>query len=147
MNKIIQKITYQKKLLAYIVDEKNFLKPGVDFVTPNYFSLQLGFISHKKNYLIKPHTHKKFLRKIKKTTEILFIKSGILRVDFYENNKKYLFSYLIKKNQILILIDGSHGFKVIKKCRFIEVKQGPFSSILDKTRFKNVDEKKIKIKK
>ena len=147
MNKIIKKIIYQKKLLAYIVDEKNFLKQGVDFVTPNYFSLQLGFISHKKNYFIKPHTHKKFLRKINKTTEILFIKSGILRVDFYENNKKYLFSYLIKKNQILILIDGSHGFKVIKSCRVIEVKQGPFFSILDKTRFKNVDEKKIKIKK
>ena len=147
MNKNIQKITHQKKLLAYIINEKNFVKPGVDFVTPNSLSLQLGFISHKKNYLIKPHTHRKFLRKIKKTTEILFIKSGILRVDFYENNKKYLFSYLIKKNQILILIDGSHGFKVIKSCRVIEVKQGPFSPILDKTRFKNVDEKKIKIKK
>ena len=147
MKETIKKIFYKKKLFAYVVHEKKFIKSGVDFVTPNFFTLQLGFIKHKTGYLVKPHTHKKFLRKIKKTTEILFIKSGILRVDFYLNKKKYLFSYLAKKNHILILIDGSHGFKVIKKCKIIEVKQGPFSSFLDKTRFNSIDEKKIKIKK
>ena len=147
MRETIKKIKYKKKLFAYLINEKIFANLGVNFVTPNFFSLQLGFINHKKNHIVKPHTHNKFLRKIKKTTEILFIKKGILRVDFYINKKTYLFSHLIKKNQILILLTGSHGFKVIKDSSIIEVKQGPFSSILDKSKFEPVDEKKIKIRK
>ena len=120
-------------------------KPGVNFITPNSLPLQLGFINHKTGLYVKPHTHNNYLRKIRKTTEILFIKKGILRVDFY-HKKNYLFSKLIKKNEILILVEGSHGFKIIKNSQIIEIKQGPFSLALDKKRFNKIDEKYIKIK-
>ncbi len=143
---MIRKIKYKKRLLAMIVNERSFFKPGVNFVTPNNLSLQLGFIRHKSNTYIKPHTHKNYLRKIKKTTEILLIKNGSIRVDFY-SKKKYLFSKLVGKNKILILLEGSHGFKIIKNCSIIEIKQGPFSLSMDKERFSKIDEKYIKIKK
>ncbi|MAW17179.1 MAG: hypothetical protein CMJ01_01240 [Pelagibacteraceae bacterium] len=143
---MITKINYKKKLLAMIVPEKKSFKKGVNFVTPNHLSLQLGFINHKPKTYIKPHTHKNYLRKIKKTTEILLIRNGSLRVDFY-SKKKYLFSKIVSKNKILILLEGSHGFKVLKNCSIIEIKQGPFSLALDKERFNKVDEKYIKIKK
>ena len=143
---MIKKITYKKKLLAIIVPETKLFKSGVNFVTPNHFTLQLGFISHKSQTYIKPHTHKNYLRKIKKTTEILFIKNGSIRVDFY-SKKKYLFSKIVNKNKILILLEGSHGFKILKNCSIIEVKQGPFSLAMDKERFNKIDEKHIKIKK
>ena len=144
---MLKKIFYKKKLLAFIVKENSFLNTGVNFVTPNSLPLQLGFINHKSNTFIKPHTHNTYLRKIKKTTEILLIRKGSLRVDFYHKNKKYLFSKIINKNNILILVDGSHGFKITKNCRIIEIKQGPFSLTLDKKRFNKIDEKYIKIKK
>ena len=70
-----------------------------------------------------------------------------MRVDFYNNGKKYLFSKLLKKEDLIILNEGSHGFKVIKKCKLIEIKQGPFFKSLDKDKFNTLDEKKIKIKK
>ena len=143
---MIKKITYKKKLLAMIVPESKLFKSGVNFVTPNHFTLQLGFISHKSKTYIKPHTHKNYLRKIKKTTEILLIRKGSLRVDFY-SRKKYLFSKVVNKNKILVLLEGSHGFKILKKCSIIEIKQGPFSLALDKERFNKIDEKFIKIKK
>jgi hypothetical protein len=57
-----------------------------------------------------------------------------------------LFSKILKKEDLIILNDGSHGFKIIKKCKLIEIKQGPFYKSLDKERFKKIDEKKIKIK-
>ena len=142
---MIKKISHKKKLLAMIVEEKKFFKPGVNFVTPNKFSLQLGFINHKSDTYIKPYTHNNYLRKIKKTTEILLIRNGSLRVDFY-SKKKYLFSKIVTKNKILILLDGSHGFKILKNCSIIEIKQGPFSLSLDKERFNKIDEKFIKIK-
>ena len=121
-------------------------KPGVNFITPNSLPLQLGFINHKTGLYVKPHTHNNYLRKIRKTTEILFIKKGILRVDFY-HKKNYLFSKLIKKNEILILVEGSHGFKIIKNSQIIEIKQGPYINKLDKIKFEEANESKIKIKK
>lgn len=144
---MIEKIIYKKKILAIILNEKRYLKKkGIKFITPNYFTLQLGFMNHLKGHIIKPHTHRNYFRKIKKTAEVLFVKNGLLRIDFYASKKKYLYSKILKKNSIAILIEGSHGFKVIKKCSLIEIKQGPFNPILDKTKFKKVDESKIKIK-
>ena len=141
-------VKYKKKLLAIIYDEKNYnKKKGVIFPSLGFLSLQIGFMTHMKNHLIKPHTHINHLRKISKTAEVLFVRDGILRVDFYSRGKKYLFSKILKKNNIIILLEDSHGFKVIKKCFIIEIKQGPYNSKLDKIRFKNIDENKIKIKK
>ena len=51
--------------------KKIFPKKGIKFVTPNFFTLQLGFMNHSKNHIIKPHTHRNFLRKINKTAEAL----------------------------------------------------------------------------
>ena len=84
---MIKKIFHKKKLLAMILTEKKTFKKGVNFLTPSHLTLQLGFIKHKSSTYIKPHTHKNYLRRIKKTTEILFIKNGSIRVDFYSKKK------------------------------------------------------------
>ena len=46
-----------------------------------------------------------------------------------------------------MLVHGAHGFKVIKDVEMIEIKQGPYKLSNDKIKFKNISEKKIKIKK
>jgi len=144
---MIQKVTYKKKILAIIVKTRKITKKGVNFISPQDFTHQVGFINQPNNHLIKPHTHMNFARKINKTSEVLFIKNGILRVDFYTTQKKYLFSKILKKDDLIILNEGSHGFKIIKECNLIEIKQGPYFNRMDKTKFDKIDEKKIKIKK
>ena len=144
---MIEKILHKKKLLALIVRGKYRSKKGITFFTPNDSTQQFGYMKHKKKHVIKPHLHKKRTTKILYTTEVILLLKGILRVDFYTSFKKYLFSKILKKHDLIILNDGSHGFKVLKKCKLIEVKQGPFFKSLDKTRFDKVNEKKIKIKK
>ena len=42
---------------------------------------------------------------------------------------------ILKKNDIVILLRGGHGFKVKKNCKMIEVKQGPYSENEDKSKF------------
>ena len=71
---------------------------------------------------------------------------GILRVDFYNDNEKYLFSKKLYAKDIVMLAKGGHGFKVLKNVKMIEVKQGPYSLSKDKIKFKQVDEKKVRIK-
>jgi hypothetical protein len=143
---MIEKIKYKKKLLAMIVRKSFKKKKGVTFFTPDNLNLQCGYMNHKKNYLIKPHQHLLRKNKIFYTSEVLYIIKGKLRVDFYQNKKNYLFSRIINKNEILILISGSHGFKTLSPIEMIEIKQGPYSIYKDKIKFQSISEKNIKIR-
>lgn len=144
---MIEKVIYKKKLFALIVSGNYRNKKGITFFTPDSASQQFGFMKHKKGHIIKPHKHKKRLTKIFTTTEVILLLKGILRVDFYNQRQKYLFSKILQKNTIILLVHGGHGFKVIKDVEMIEVKQGPFNVAKDKVKFNEVNEKKIKIKK
>lgn len=141
---MIKEISYKKNIFGYILKyQKNF---GVNFLTPKKLSHQVGFIKHKSKHLIKPHKHFKNIRRIQYTSEVLIILKGKLRIDFYSNNKRYLFSKIIKKNDIIILNSGGHGFKVLETVEMIEVKQGPYNIKKDKEVFEFIDDKSIKIK-
>ena len=143
---MIEKILYKNKLFALIVRGKYRNKRGVNFFTSKSNTQQFGYMKHKKDYIIEPHRHNKRLTRILTTTEVILLLKGVLRVDFYENKKKYLFSKIIKEKDIIMLVHGGHGFKVLKNVEMIEVKQGPFSLSSDKTKFNKVDEKKIRIR-
>jgi len=144
---MIEKITYKKKLLALIVRGKYRRKKGITFFTPNESTQQFGYMKHKKKHIIKPHLHKKRVTKISYTTEVILILKGKLRVDFYTPDKKYLFSKVLKENDIIMLVHGGHGFKILNDIEMLEIKQGPYSLIKDKIKFENINEKKIRIKK
>ena len=143
---MIEKIIHKNKLFALIVSGNYRNKKGITFFTPDNATQQFGYMKHKKNYLIMPHKHNKRLTKILITTEVIVIFKGILRVDFYNDKKKYLFSKKIYAGDIIMLVNGGHGFKVLKDVEMLEVKQGPYSLSADKTKFNKIDEKKIRIK-
>lgn len=144
---MIEQIIHNKKIYALIVRKYKKKKNGIKFFTPDHFPQQLGFMKHEKSHAIKPHYHKKRLTKILITTEIILLLKGILRVDFYNDKQNYIFSKIIKKNQIILLMHGGHGFKVIKPVEMLEFKQGPFSLKKDKVKFDQNDNQKIIIKK
>ena len=143
---MIEKIFHKKKIFALIVRRKFRKKSGINFFTSKESTQQFGYMKHKKNYLIMPHKHNKRLTKILITTEVIILFKGILRVDFYNNKKIYLFSKKIYAGDIIMLVNGGHGFKVLKDVEMLEVKQGPYSLSADKTKFNKIDEKKIRIK-
>ena len=144
---MIEKIIYKKKLFALIVRGKYRKKKGITFFTPADSTQQFGYMKHKKKHIIQPHTHNKRLTKILNSTEVILILKGMLRVDFYTSLKKYLFSKILKKDDIIMLVHGGHGFKILKDVEMLEVKQGPYSLSKDKIKFENINENKIKIKK
>jgi|TARA_B100002003_G_scaffold115154_1_gene106464 hypothetical protein len=143
---MIEKVLHKNKLFALIVRKQFRKKSGITFFTSKEVTQQFGFMKHKKNHIIKPHKHNKQLTRILKATEVILLLRGTLRVDFYDNRYKYLFSKIINEGNIVMLVHGGHGFKILKDVEMIEVKQGPYSLASDKIKFKMVDEKKIKIK-
>jgi hypothetical protein len=44
-------------------------------------------------------------------------------------------SRILSSGDVLLLAFGGHGFQMLEDCEVIEVKQGPYSGELDKTRF------------
>ena len=132
---MIQNITYKNKTLAIIIKSSYIKKTGVNFFTNNRMIQQVAYMNHSKNTLIQPHLHKKIKREITGTSEVLIILNGKMKINFYNQKKKYLFSKFASKNDIIILINGGHGFKMLENCKFIEVKQGPFFQNKDKTKF------------
>tara|TARA_B110000008_G_C16544604_1_gene393771 strand:- start:63 stop:482 length:420 start_codon:yes stop_codon:yes gene_type:complete len=138
---MIEKVEKNKKIYAIII-RANYSKEGIEFFTPNEFSQQLAYMKRPKGYVIQPHIHKKIKKEIKFTQEVLFIRSGKVKVDFFNEKKKFIRSKILKEGDIILLSKGGHGFKIIKECEIIEVKQGPYDPKSDKIRFK--PSKKIK---
>ena len=131
---MVEKITHNSETLAIIVREE-FNNEGINFFTPNEYSQQLAFMNHPAGKEIQPHIHKKVHREVHYTQETLFIRKGKLQVDFYSDDQKYLDSRILKSGDVILLIKGGHGFKVLDDLEMFEVKQGPYAGDEDKIKF------------
>lgn len=125
-------------MLALIVSSR-FSEPGIHFFTSNDLSQQLAHMRHPAGKLIPPHVHNPVPREVHYTQEVLFLKRGRLRVDFYDEERVYLESRVLEAGDVILLATGGHGFEALEEIEMIEVKQGPYAGDLDKTRFEAVD--------
>ena len=141
-NSFIKEVISEGLNLALIL-RTEFKQDGIRFFTPNNFSHQLGYMKRAKGYIIDPHIHNPVTREVEYTKEVLFIKSGKVRVDFYDNDKKYLESEILNQGDVILLAYGGHGFEILEEAEIIEVKQGPYAGEKDKKRFKGIDSKDV----
>jgi mannose-6-phosphate isomerase-like protein (cupin superfamily) len=141
---MIEEVVAEGQLLAIIV-RGSFKVPGVHFFTPGDFSQQLAYMSHPKGKQIRPHVHNPVDRKISLTQEVLIIKKGLLRVDFFDDGRNYIGSHVLGADDMIVLASGGHGFEVLESLEMIEVKQGPYSGDEDKTQFAAVAIDQIKM--
>lgn len=134
---MFEQILSSDKIVAIII-RNQVTDQGVHFLTPDDFSQQLAYMHHSAGKVIPPHIHNLVPRQVHYTQEVLFIKRGKLRVDFYDDNREYLESRVLQAGEAILLASGGHGFEVLEEVEMIEVKQGPYSGELDKTRFEPV---------
>jgi mannose-6-phosphate isomerase-like protein (cupin superfamily) len=142
---MIETLKVGDQLLAVIVS-RDFDKPGIHFFTPNDLSQQLAYMRHPAGKVIDPHVHNPVDRSVQYTQEVLFIKRGRLRVDFYDNDQTYIESRVLHAGDVILLATGGHGFEVLDEIEMIEVKQGPYAGDQDKTRFEGVTAELVVIK-
>lgn len=141
---MIERIEYQKLLLSVII-RSNYQKEGIEFFTPNDYSQQLGYMNRPAGYIIEPHVHNLVQRNVDLTQEVLYVKSGKVRVDFYNDEKEYIESRILHGGDIILLAHGGHGFEMLERSEMIEVKQGPYCGDADKVRFDPVVKSKVKL--
>lgn len=127
--------------LYCIILRDNFHSESITFFTPDSLSQQLGYLPHKKGGIIKSHRHRINRREILYTQEVLFIKKGKVKVNFYDREKTYTGSEILNEGDVILLCGGWHGFNLLEDAIIIEVKQGPYMGINDKDHFEGVEER------
>lgn len=131
---MIEKIEHNGEMIAVIV-YKDYHRDGISFITNEESILQLGYISHPTGYQVKAHTHKPVFRHTNGTQEVLFVKSGVIKIDFYAANKAYLKSRELSSGDMVLLTGGGHGITMLETATMIEIKNGPYVEDADKDRF------------
>ena len=134
MQKNVTTVMHENKIYAILISA-DFQQEGIEFFTPSNFSQQLGYMNRKKGYQIQPHIHKIVDRHVELTQEVLYIKSGRVRVDFFDEIHIFIKSIEVCAGDILLLSFGGHGFTMLEDSEIIEVKQGPYVGEEDKERF------------
>lgn len=135
----VEEVKKKNKLLAMII-RNDYVCDGVDFITPGDYSQQVAYMHHQTGKVIDAHVHNLVHRNVVMTQEVLFIKKGVLRVDFYDEYEDYLESRNLREGDIILLVSGGHGFQVLDEVEMVEVKQGPYAGEEDKRRFAGIDE-------
>lgn len=140
----VESIFHAQTLLALIV-RASFRCDGIEFFTPSNFSQQLGYMQRPQGYVIAPHVHNPVPREVSYTKEVLFIRQGTVRVDFYDDVQNYLESRVLRAGDVVLLAFGGHGFEMLETSEILEVKQGPYAGDADKTRFQPVAQAELKV--
>ncbi len=141
---MIERVNYLNVELAVII-RSSYQKEGIEFLTGGDSYQQLGYMNRPKGYIIEPHVHNKVRRDVYLTQEVLYIKSGKVRVDFYSNERSYAESRELSVGDVILLAQGGHGIEMLEAAEIIEVKQGPYIGEADKVRFEGAPKTELRI--
>jgi len=135
MNTFYEEIKYNDTILAIIVRSGYSSDNAYTFFTNNNDTLQLAYIHHPTGKSVDSHIHNDIKREVYRTKEVVFVKSGILKTDFYNEDMEHICSRILEKGDVVLLSQGGHGFEVVEEVEMIVAKQGPYAGEEDKTRF------------
>lgn len=132
----VEKIEHDGLVIAHII-YKDYKNEGIEFFSSNEDPLQLGSMKRPKGYKICPHIHKPVARNTVGTQEVLFVKKGKIRIDFYSFEQKFLESRELSGGDVILLSNAGHGIEVLEEAVIVEVKNGPFTKGADKVKFED----------
>lgn len=121
----IQPIVDGTQTLA-IVFRHSLKANGVKFLTPQHYPLQVGLLEHPAKKQIRAHRHRNLKYKVNTTQEFIYIETGEVEATIYRVNWTVVKKVRLKPGDFILSIAGGHGFRVLKRCRMIEIKQGPY---------------------
>jgi len=128
---MIERITDKEAIIAIII-RAEYESNGIEFFTPNDFSQQLGYMNRPAGYIVEPHSHQVVKRTVSYTQEVLYIKSGTVKVLLYGSDLVFLTEKILSAGDIILLSSGGHGLQILEEAQIIEIKQGPYGGLDDK---------------
>jgi hypothetical protein len=131
---LVEKIFSGEQCLAYII-RANFLPEQTTFLTPPEYKQQVGYVVYPAGGQIQRHVHRPLERHLVGTSEVLVVRQGCCEVDLYNDERQLVATRELREGDIMLMVGGGHGFRMLDDTVLIEVKQGPYTGIDEKERF------------
>ena len=130
----IERISYNESPLAYII-RAEMAPVKTTFLTPPEFIQQVGFIVCPAGGEIKRHNHLPLERHLIGTSEVLVVQRGRCEIDIFNDNRELVATRELRLGDVMLMVDGGHGFRMLEDTVFLEIKQGPYIGENEKQRF------------
>jgi hypothetical protein len=130
----VEKIIADGKILCYVI--RADIKPEkTTFITPPDNKQQVGFIVYPKGGVIARHSHRQLERHIVGMAEVLMVKSGHCQIEVFDDDKALVATRDLYPNDVVLMVGGGHGFRILEDTVLLEIKQGPYLGVEDKELF------------
>ena len=130
----VEHICWDDKPLAYII-RAELVPDRTTFLTPPEFKQQVGFVVYPKGGEIIRHTHRPLERHLVGTSEVLVVRRGNCEIKIYNDKQELVATRELRSGDIMLMVGGGHGFRMLEDTVFLEVKQGPYIGLDEKERF------------
>lgn len=131
---VIEHITWNNSPLCYII-RAAYLPDRTAFLTPPEFKQQVGFVVYPAGGEIARHVHQPLERHLVGTSEVLVVKKGRCLVDIYNDDRDLVATHELASGDVMLMVGGGHGFRILEDTVFLEIKQGPYTGVEEKERF------------
>lgn len=130
----VEVISADGKALTRIVHGGQ-LPDRTTFLTPAEFKQQVGYIAYPAGGEIARHAHRPLEHHMIGTSEVLFVLKGRAWIDVYDDSHVLVASRELAQGDVMLMVGGGHGFRIIEDTVFMEIKQGPYMGVDEKERF------------
>ena len=130
----VEQIVSDGTCLAMII-RACLLPDETTFLTPPDYKQQVGLIVYPEGGEIQRHVHRQLQREIVGTSEVLIVRQGCCEVDFYDDDRQLVATRELNEGDLLLMVAGGHGFRMLEDTVLLEVKQGPYTGVEEKERF------------
>jgi hypothetical protein len=117
--------------LAYVLRNSK-LPEKTMFPTSPDLELQVGFVVYPAGGVIPAHRHVPVPRTVTKGCEVILVRKGRCELDLYKRDGKLVATRELKTDDLVILLEGGHGFRMQEDTVLLEVKQGPYIGVKEK---------------
>ena len=130
----VEQISANGLPLAYII-RADVAPTETTFVTPPEFKQQVGFVVYPAGGEIARHVHLPLERHLVGTSEVILVRSGRCKLDVYDEARQLVATRELATGDLMLMIGGGHGFRMIEDTVLLEVKQGPYTGLEEKSLF------------
>jgi hypothetical protein len=131
---LVERIMDQGRPLAYII-RCSFQPDKTTFLTPPEFKQQVGYVVYPAGGTVARHLHKPLERHLVGTSEVLILRRGRCLVDVYNDQQVLVGTRELETGDIMLMVGGGHGFRMLEDTVLLEVKQGPYTGVDEKQLF------------
>ena len=131
----IEQITDTAGKVLAVIARAEYTPEATSFVTPDSFTQQLGFIVYPAGGQVDPHSHLPLERHLSGTSEAIMVRSGRAILSIYDDDRLCVYKTTMVQGDVVVLVAGGHGFKMLEDTVLMEIKQGPYSPLPEKERF------------